>query len=133
VLATNHPSGILAPLRDRMTHILHFEYYSIEELAALSEQRANAMRWTVDPAVFPMIAATSKQTPRLALRLLQSCWRTARAEGAETITVDHFRRTVELEGLDGELGLDKSEATYLRALAEADGTARLHLLATRLG
>jgi Holliday junction DNA helicase RuvB len=132
VLATNHSSGINSPLRDRMSHNLHFDYYSAAELAALCRQRAGAMRWTVDPKVCDLIASKSKQTPRFAIRLLQSSWRTARSQGVETVTAEHFRRTLELEGLDADLGLDKSEQTYLRALADSEGRARLHLLATRL-
>lgn len=133
ILSTNHASGIVAPLRDRMSHVLHFDYYSVDELAAICKQRAGAMRWSVEADVFTLVAEKSKETPRLALRLLQSCWRSARAENADVVTVEHVRQTLALEGLDADLGLDKAEQTYLRALAEAEGTARLHLLATRVG
>jgi Holliday junction DNA helicase RuvB len=133
ILATNHSSGILAPLRDRMSHVLHFEFYAPAELAAICKQRATAMRWSIEPEVFQLVAGRSKQTPRLALRLLQSCWRTARAEGTEVVTVEHYRRTLELEGLDADLGLNKAEQIYLKALADSEGKARLHLLATRIG
>ena len=132
ILSTNHASGILAPLRERMSVVLHFDFYTQDELAALCRQRSQALRWTVEPEVFALIAAKSKQTPRLAIRLLRSCWQTARATGAETITADHFHRTLILEGLDAGLGLDKAEQTYLKALAEAGGKARLHLLSSRL-
>ena len=133
ILSTNHTNGIVAPLRDRMTHVLHFDFYSVEELAAICKQRAGAMRWSVQPDVFTLVAEKSKQTPRLALRLLQSCWRSARAENAEVVTVEHLRQTLALEGLDADLGLDAAEQKYLRVLAASEGKARLHLLATRVG
>jgi Holliday junction DNA helicase RuvB len=132
ILSTNHASMILAPLRERMTHQLQFEFYSDEDLAGLCRQRAAALRLRAEPAAFDLIAARGKQTPRLAVRLLGACWRTARAEDADVVTAAHVHRTAELEGLDGGLGLDKSEQTYLRALADAGGGARLHLLAARL-
>jgi Holliday junction DNA helicase RuvB len=132
-LATTDPQAILAPLRERMSLVLQFSYYSIDELAELCRQRAHALQWGAEPEVFALIAGKSKQVPRLALRLLQSCRRTARSENQEVITVEHFHRTLKLEGLDGALGLDKSEQEYLRVLAESDGRARLSLLASRLG
>jgi len=133
-LATTDAHGILGPLLDRMKLVLHFEFYSAEELAELCRQRAQAMQWNVEPEVFPLIAGRSKSTPRLALRLLESCYRTSRAEGSDVITGEHFHRTVLLEGLDRELGLDKSEQAYLRLLASGEGKPlRLNLLASRLG
>lgn len=46
----------------------------------------------------------------------------------------HLHRTTQLEGLAGKFGLDKSEQTYLRVLADAGGKPiRLNVLATRLG
>jgi len=132
-LATTDPQGILAPLRERMSLVLQFSYYSVDELTELCRQRANALQWEAEPEVFLEIARRSKQVPRLALRLLQSCRRTTRAENQDRITVQHFHRTLLLEGLHPELGLDKAEQAYLRALAETDGKARLSLLASRLG
>lgn len=133
VLATTDPQGILAPLRERMSLVLHFDFYSVEELALLCRQRAHALKWQAEPEVFTLIAQRAKGVPRLALRLLQSCWRTARAENADAVTVAHFHRTIQLEGLDPELGLDKSEQAYLRMLAESRGRARITLLASKLG
>jgi Holliday junction resolvasome RuvABC ATP-dependent DNA helicase subunit len=45
------------------------------------QQRSRALGWTVDQAVFPLIAQRSRGTPRTALRLLQACRRVCRAEG----------------------------------------------------
>jgi Holliday junction DNA helicase RuvB len=134
VLATTDEASLFAPLRDRMKLTLRFDFYSNSELAELCRQRAQALRWQSEAEIFGLIASRSKSTPRLAIRLLESCYRTARSEGSEIITVAHLDRTTELEGLAGTLGLDKSEQTYLRVLAEAAGSpVRLNVLATRLG
>jgi len=135
VLATTDEYGLIGPLRDRMRLTLRLSFYSDEELELLTHQRAHMLGWKVEPEVCHSIAALARNTPRAALRLLENCLRTSRAEAAEMITMAHFHRTLELEGLDGELGLDQTERAYLTVLAEAgDGQAvRVNVLATRLG
>ena len=78
----------------------------------------------------PLIAQRSRGTPRLALRLLQSCRRVCRAEGEETISNGHFLRACDLEGLD-EIGLGPVEQQFLGTLA--DGANRLNVVASMLG
>ena len=80
--------------------------------------RAKALEWDVDDLVPSMIAQRSRGTPRLALRLLQACRRVCRAEGEQTITLDHLRKACALEGLDDQ-GLGPTEQQYLADLAEA--------------
>ena len=128
----NHEFSLVRPLRDRFRLILRFEFYSTEELVELLSQRAQMLRWDVQDAVSPLIAARGRGTPRIALRLLESCRRTARSEGAHTITIAHFERTAQLEGLD-DIGLDALERKYLNILREAGGVVRLGVIATRLG
>lgn len=130
LLATTHEADLLQPLRDRMRLVLRFRFYSTEELAELVRLRAIGLRWTVDGEVLPEIAKRSRGTPRLALRLLQSCRRVCRSLGETTICLDHLHRACALEELD-ELGLGPIEQSYLRLLE--DGAARLNILASKLG
>ena len=130
LLSTTDEYCLLQPLRDRMRLTLRFEFYSADELAQVVLQRSRANRWEIDEKVFPAIAQRSRGTPRLALRLLQSCRRVCRAEGAETITVEHLERACSLEQIDG-LGLGITEQSYLNLLAE--GPTRLNILASSLG
>lgn len=132
LLASNHEHSLVQPLRDRMKLILRFEQYTEAELHELVRQRARALHWDVDDAVFGLIAARGRGTPRLALRLLEACRRTCRSEGDTAITRTHFDRTCELEGIDA-LGLDRQEIGLLRILEEAVGAVRLNVLASRLG
>jgi Holliday junction DNA helicase RuvB len=130
LLATTDEYRLLQPLRDRMRLVLRFEFYSAGELMELLKQRTRALRWTVDDKVLPPIARRARGTPRLALRLLQSCRRVCRSEGEGAITLGHLQRACELEQID-PLGLGPTEKQYLLLLAE--GATRLNVIASRLG
>lgn len=130
LLSTTDESDLLQPLRDRMRMTLRFEFYSEGELAELLRQRGRALRWDVDEDVLPEIARRSRGTPRLALRLLQSCRRVCRAKDQTAITTSHLDRACALEQIDG-LGLGPTEQQYLRAVA--DGASRLNVIASLLG
>jgi Holliday junction DNA helicase RuvB len=130
LLASTDEYSLLAPLRDRMKLVLRFEFYTVDELTDVLRHRSRALRWPVDEAVLPLIAQRSRGTPRLALRLLQSCRRVCRAEGETEIALLHLVRACQLEQIDG-LGLGPTEQQYLGVLMEA--AARLNVLASRLG
>jgi Holliday junction DNA helicase RuvB len=130
LLATTDEHCLLAPLRDRMQLILRFRHYSDEELAFVVRDRSQALGWAVEDEAVPEIAMRAKGVPRLALRLLQSCWRVARSEGDRVITSDHLRKACDLEQIDS-LGLEPVEQNYLAALVANNN--RLNVLATILG
>src|SRR5262245_61543353 len=130
LLATTDEYRLLQPLRDRMRLTLRFEFYGVDDLVELLRRRCRALRWAVDERLLVPIAARSRGTPRLALRLLQACRRVCRAEGENAITLDHLERACELEQID-PLGLGPTEQHYLRTLEE--GASRLNVIASRLG
>jgi holliday junction DNA helicase RuvB len=130
LLATTDEFSLLQPLRDRMKLVLRFQFYSVEELSTLVKQRSQGLRWKVEEEVFGQIAQRSRGTPRLSLRLLQSCRRVCRSESKSTITQEHLERACLLEGIDA-LGLGPTEQQYLMILAERD--TRLNVIASRLG
>ena len=129
LLATTDEFCLLQPLRDRMKLTLRYEFYSEEELGQIIRHRSRALGWTIDDALVPEIAQRSKGTPRLALRLMQSCHRVCRSLGESAITVEHLQKACGLENVDG-LGLGTNEQQYLNILAE--GPNRLNVLASRL-
>lgn len=130
LLSTTDEYGLLQPLRDRMKLTLRFGFYSVEELTTVLLQRGRALGWEVHEELLPLIAGRSRGTPRLALRLLQSCRRVCRAEGESVITLSHLRRACELEGID-DLGLGPTERQYLDVLS--GGASRLNVVASMLG
>ena len=130
LLCTTDIFKVLQPLRDRMKLTLRFGFYSTDDLVELLRQRSRALRWAVDESVLAPIAARSRGTPRLALRLLQSCRRVARSVGENTVTLAHLERACLLEEIDG-LGLGPTEQEYLAILTE--GATRLNVISSRLG
>ena len=130
LLSTTEEYDLLPPLRDRMRLILRLNFLTVPELAKVVLCRSRALGWDVHEAALPLIGQRAKGTPRLALRLLQSCRRVCRAQGDTTITAKHLETACELDQLD-RLGLDATEQAYLRILA--DGPARLNVIATRIG
>ena len=130
LLSTTDEYCLLQPLRDRMRLLLRFEFYSVEELTVVLRHRAKCLRWDIDEQALPLIAQRSRGTPRLALRLLQACYRVCRSGGEETITIDHLNRACSLEQVDG-VGLGPVEQRYVSILA--DGPKRLNVIASVIG
>jgi Holliday junction DNA helicase RuvB len=130
LLSTTDEFCLLQPLRDRMRLLLRFDFYSAEELSTVLKHRARGLGWTVDEEVFPLIAQRARGTPRLALRLLQACYRVCRSLGEEAITCDHLHRACELEGVD-DIGNGPIEKKYLATLTQ--GPMRLNVITSLLG
>ena len=128
--ATTDEHRLIRPLVDRFKLLLRFDYYSVENLAEIVRTRAKGLGWQLQTDVPIPIAKRSKGVPRLAIRLLQSCWRVCRAGGDHTITRQHLERACVLEQID-EFGLDATEQSYLRLLV--DQPLRLNMLASMLG
>jgi Holliday junction DNA helicase RuvB len=130
LLATTDEHCLLAPLRDRMRLVLRFQHLSHDELTVVVRDRSRALGWETEDEVLPEIAQRAKGVPRLALRLLQACWRVTRSQGDQVITSEHLRTACDLEQIDS-LGLGPVEQAYLAALAV--GNSRLNVLATLVG
>ena len=130
LVSTTDEYSLLQPLRDRMRLVLRFDFYAPEDLTTVLVLRSRALSWDVEEQLFPEIATRSRGTPRLALRLLQSCRRVCRAVGESTITLQHLHRACRLEQID-DLGLGPTEQKYLRHMA--DGASRLNVIASLLG
>ena len=131
--ATTDEWSLTKALRDRFRIILRLEFYDDQELAELITQRARRLGWAISDEAVDGIAARSRGTPRLALRLLDASRRTARSVGESSISSGTFHQMCEIEGIDA-LGLDPVEQKYLQVLADAQGSpVRLNMLATRLG
>ena len=130
LLASTDEFQLLQPLRDRMRLNLRFHFYKPEDLEQIARHRTRSLGWEVEESVLPQIAQRSRGVPRLALRLLQSARRVARAGGESFVTLAHLERACQLEQIDG-LGLGPTEQQYLGILLE--GPTRLNMLASRLG
>ncbi len=130
LLSTTDEYCLLQPLRDRMKLVLRLDFYSEDDLVQLLRSRIQALGWSVDGLVLDDIAKRSRGTPRLALRLLQSCRRCARSRADTSIAFDHLLQACKLEGLD-DVGCGPTERKYLTVLV--DGACRLNVIASRIG
>jgi Holliday junction DNA helicase RuvB len=130
LLMTTDEYKVLAPLKDRMRLVLRFTLYSEDELAQVVRQRVNALKWEIEDGLLEAIAARSKGTPRLALRILESMRRCLVAEGATKLTHAHFERVCTLEGIH-PLGVSNEELRLMQLLAE-QGKARQNVIASNL-
>jgi Holliday junction DNA helicase RuvB len=129
--ATTDPQLLLPPLRDRFRLVCQMQPYSSDEIAAILRQRVRQLSWQVDEACFEAIAVRSFGTPRIAIRLLESAYRTARSEGGVVVDYGHLLRTLALEQLDG-YGLGSDEQKYLLLLSEASAPVRVGVLAGKM-
>ena len=130
--ATTDPQKLLQPLRDRFKLILDYQFYTAQELELMLRSRVQQLRWVVEEPVLSHIAERGKGVPRIALRLLESVKMMASSENEEEIRLRHFYRTCEIESIDPK-GLTLNEVRYMRILYENDGSARLNVIASRLG
>lgn len=121
------PQHLLPPLRDRFKLICPLQPYSEADLTTILRQRIRQLGWMVADDCLAPIAARSFGTPRLAIRLLESVHRTARARGETAIVPDHLDQTFALEEVD-ECGLParRSLSAYLGSRPAAQ-TERLLL------
>ncbi|MCH7871457.1 MAG: AAA family ATPase, partial [Planctomycetes bacterium] len=95
---------LLSPLRQRFKVVIPFSHYDDTSLGKIILQRARLEGIDIQPEIGLEIAKRSRGTPRLAIRLFESCHRYARSIGESTVTLGHFEETVVLDGID-ELGL----------------------------
>ena len=127
--ATTDPDGIIDPLIDRFRMVLHLDYYSHEELAAIVKQRLRALHWDYGPHLVEEIVKRARGTPRIALRLLQSAHRVQVARGGDVLTVECLQRACEVERISG-LGADNIQQKLMslaRKRPAASGGAGVHV------
>ena len=129
--ATTETYALAKPLRDRFKIVLQLTHYSDEEIEQLVRQRIKALGWEISDEAIKGISIRARNTPRLALRLLEACRRHQVAENVPTMTEAHLIRMCEVEGID-DMGLDSVERRYLELLLEAKGPVRLNMIATQL-
>lgn len=118
--ATTDEYRLLSPLRQRFKLSIPFTTYDEESLARITLQRAQLMNLSLGPEIATQVAKRSRGTPRLAIRLLESCQRYARSQGDDNVTMQHFEETVVLDGID-ELGLGPDEQRFVKYLTTQSG------------
>ena len=132
IACTNFPEFLLKPLQDRFKMTLPFTFYSDSEIETLIRHRVQHLKLEIEDGVYAAVALRSRGTPRIALKLLESARRTARANGDSTITIQHLEMTLEMEGIDSN-GLTIEERKLLSIVHQHNNLVRLNVIATCMG
>lgn len=115
--ATTKVSGLSSPLRDRFGNIYRLNFYEPKEIGRIIGRSAGLLAVDMDDEASGLISHRSRQTPRIANRLLKRVRDFAQVKGDGRID----RRIAEdaLKMLDvDDFGLDWIDRQYLRAIAE---------------
>ncbi|MGA7570293.1 MAG: Holliday junction branch migration DNA helicase RuvB [Candidatus Aquilonibacter sp.] len=116
--ATTRAGMLSAPLRDRFGIVHHLDYYEPVDLERIVTRSALLLGAQLDSQGASTIAARSRGTPRLANRLLRRVRDFAEVRASGAITSAVAQEALAREGVD-ELGLDRMDRAFLRALIES--------------
>lgn len=115
--ATTKLNMLSSPLRARFGHVFKFELYSLGDIEAILRRSAKILECRIDDDACSMLARSSRQTPRVANRLLRRVRDYAAHKGLAVITEQVASETLESLGVD-MLGLDRTDIDLLKVIIE---------------
>ncbi|MEX1113529.1 MAG: Holliday junction branch migration DNA helicase RuvB [Patescibacteria group bacterium] len=115
--ATTKVGSLSSPLRDRFGATYQLAFYSDEEMRKILGRSAKILGVQADRAALDALAGRSRQTPRVANRLLKRARDWAQTRGTGAIDERAATESLKLEGVD-ELGLDATDRRLLRTIIE---------------
>ena len=132
--ATTRAGLLTQALRSRFGLSHHLDFYGQEELERILVRAADLLGVKTDAPSVHTLAARSRGTPRVALRLLRRVRDWAQVKGKGRVDAEAVRAGLELEGVDAS-GLDELDRKYLRTLARTykGGPVGLETLAATIG
>ncbi len=113
--ATTKMSGLSAPLRDRFGNIFRLDFYSHDEIGQIILRAARILNVEIDDYAAVEIARRSRQTPRIANRLLKRVRDFAQVKKDGIINKEAADEALELLLVDS-LGLDEMDRRYLQSV-----------------
>lgn len=132
--ATTRKGKVTAPLRDRFGIEERLDYYEPEDLARIIRRSAGIIDVDIARDAAELISRRSRQTPRIANRLLARVrdYAVARAEGK--INIEVASEALAIYEVD-DLGLDKVDRAILEAIVSkfGGGPVGLSTLAIAVG
>lgn len=132
--ATTRKGKVTAPLRDRFGIEEKLDYYEPHELAQIIKRSAGIIDVSIDPEAANLISGRSRQTPRIANRLLARVRDYAVARASGVIDLDVATHALSVFEVD-DLGLDKVDRSILSAIVDqfGGGPVGLSTLAIAVG
>lgn len=117
VAATTKVSMVSSPLRDRFGAIYRLKFYSRDDIKTILSTSARKLKLDIDNDAAELLAKSSRQTPRIANRLLKRVRDYAIVNGKKTIDVSCVKSCLELLGID-ELGLEDMDRMLLNTIID---------------
>ncbi len=132
--ATTRKGKVTAPLRDRFGIEEKLDYYEPDELARIIRRSAGIIDVVIDGDAADLIAGRSRQTPRIANRLLARVRDYAVARASGEIDMPVATEALKVFEVD-QLGLDKVDRSILMAIIDqfGGGPVGLSTLAIAVG
>ncbi len=115
--ATTRKGKVTAPLRDRFGIEEKLDYYEPEDLAVIIRRSAKIINVQIDEAAAELISGRSRQTPRIANRLLARVRDYAVARASGFIDVSVAEKALIVFEVD-DFGLDKVDRSILIAIID---------------
>lgn len=113
--ATTRTGSLAAPLRDRFGHLFHLEFYSIDNIEQIIKRSAGILETTIDDDAAHQLALRSRQTPRIANRLLKRVRDYADVHNHGQIDLASTTGALKLLEID-DLGLDPADRNMLKSM-----------------
>lgn len=115
--ATTKLSMLSSPLRDRFGTVFKLEFYSVPEIAQIIRRSADIIGCRIDDHGARILASCSRNTPRIANRLLRRVRDFAEVHFHGAVDDETVRQTLHALGVD-DLGLDQSDRGLLQAVID---------------
>ena len=110
--ATTKMSMLSSPLRDRFGHIFKLDFYSNNEIKQIIQRSAKIINCKADNIAASFLASSSRQTPRIANRLLKRSHDFALINDKELIDLEIAKQCLKALNID-KIGLDKTDREIL--------------------
>ncbi len=132
--ATTKLGSLSQPLRNRFGSTHKLEFYTPNEIGKIITRSATLLNITLLPEGAETVAKASRQTPRVANRLLKRVRDYAEVHGNSTITQELAKKALELFEVD-HLGLEPTDKLILETLIDRyqGGPAGIQSLAALTG
>lgn len=132
--ATTNIGTLTSPFRSRFGATYKLDFYTNPEIERILKRSSVILNVKADEAGLKLIASRSRQTPRVANRLLKRVRDYAQVRADGVVTPTTAQKTFEMLGVD-ELGLENVDRTILETIVKKfnGGPVGLQALAASIG
>lgn len=117
IAATTRMALLPAPLRNRFGAIFQLQFYTQEEMEKIIKRSASILTIPITDSAVSLIASRSRNTPRIANRILKRVRDFATIEGVKTIETSLAQKALESLEID-ELGLELADRKILETMIQ---------------